>query len=224
MTDFHTHILPGMDDGSRDLRESLEMLRQEARQGVTAVALTPHFYASQNSPEEFLLRREQALAELESALEPGMPRLLPGAEVRYFEGICHARALDRLRIETTELLLLEMPMGPWDQRMVGNVLELNRRDGMQVLLAHVERYPQVPEAVWQTLQEEGVLMQANVSFFANWKTRHKALGLVRKGRVHLLGTDCHSMGRRPPDWEKLPEKAKYLQGAGAQWLARQGEL
>ena len=60
MVDFHTHILPGIDDGSRQTEESLELLRLERASGVDTVVLTPHFYASQNSPEGFLERRARA--------------------------------------------------------------------------------------------------------------------------------------------------------------------
>ena len=57
MIDLHSHILPQMDDGSRSVDESLQMLAALAAQGVTDVAATPHFYASENSPERFLARR-----------------------------------------------------------------------------------------------------------------------------------------------------------------------
>ena len=55
-TDFHSHILPGMDDGSRSVEESLGMLRMEAKHGIRRIVATPHFYARQNSPTEFLDR------------------------------------------------------------------------------------------------------------------------------------------------------------------------
>ena len=43
MTDYHSHILPGMDDGSRSVEESLSLLREEVRQGIDTVVMTPHF-------------------------------------------------------------------------------------------------------------------------------------------------------------------------------------
>ena len=54
MIDFHTHILPGMDDGSRSVAESIAMLRAQAEQGVTTVIATPHFYANDESVATFL--------------------------------------------------------------------------------------------------------------------------------------------------------------------------
>ena len=57
MTDLHTHILPGMDDGARSAEESIHLLRLEWEQGVRRVALTPHFYPQREGLEEFLHRR-----------------------------------------------------------------------------------------------------------------------------------------------------------------------
>ena len=67
MLDVHTHILPGMDDGSKNIRQSLAMLHRERKQGVSDVILTPHFYASQESPQKFLHRRAEAVSVLAEA-------------------------------------------------------------------------------------------------------------------------------------------------------------
>ena len=55
--DFHTHVLPAMDDGSRSVEESLQMLRMEAEQGIFHVVATPHFYPQYDNPEQFLRKR-----------------------------------------------------------------------------------------------------------------------------------------------------------------------
>ena len=69
MVDFHTHILPGIDDGSRKTEESLELLRLERKMGVDTVVLTPHFYADENCPARFLERRSRAWDRLREQLE-----------------------------------------------------------------------------------------------------------------------------------------------------------
>ena len=58
--DFHSHILPGIDDGSRNVEESIALLRKEAEQGITHVIATPHFYPQHDTPERFLKRRNEA--------------------------------------------------------------------------------------------------------------------------------------------------------------------
>ncbi len=218
--DFHTHILPAMDDGSRSVEESLAILQEEARQGVVAAILTPHFYAQQNSPEEFLARRAQAW----QALLPhtgGLPTLFLGAEVHYFEGIAAVQGLERLCIEKTDLLLVEMPMCRWSSRMVDELVALNSRKDICVVLAHIERYlsMQSPQTI-QRLLSIGILFQANVSFFGDWQTRRKAIAMAQRGQIHLLGSDCHSMGTRRPNWNKLPEQADPLHEQGYRLLMR----
>ena len=158
MIDIHSHILPGMDDGSSSLEESLAMARESARQGVRLLAATPHFYATEENPASFLRRREASLALLESAWQDGFPTLLVGAEVRYFDGISRVEEVSSLVLEHTRILLLEMPFAPWSTRMVDEVVELQRR-GFQVLLAHIERYLKDQDSrVWDTLRQNGVWM------------------------------------------------------------------
>lgn len=200
MIDIHTHILPGMDDGSSSLEESLAMARESARQGVRLLAATPHFYATQEDPNSFLRRREKSLALLESAWQDSFPTLLVGAEVRYFDGISRVEKIAHLTLDHTRILLLEMPFTSWSRRMVEEVVELQRSRGLQVLLAHVERYLKDQDGqVWETFRQNGVWMQCNANFFLRWQTKRKAQALFKKGEIQMLGSDTHNMTSRPPN-------------------------
>ena len=200
MIDIHTHILPGMDDGSSSLEESLSMARESARQGVRLLAATPHFYATQEDPNSFLRRREKSLALLESAWQDSFPTLLVGAEVRYFDGISRVEKIAHLTLDHTRILLLEMPFTSWSRRMVEEVVELQRSRGLQVLLAHVERYLKDQDGqVWETFRQNGVWMQCNANFFLRWQTKRKAQALFKKGEIQMLGSDTHNMTSRPPN-------------------------
>lgn len=200
MIDIHTHILPGMDDGSGSLEESLAMAKESARQGVRLLAATPHFYATQEDPERFLQRREKSLALLESAWQDSFPTLLVGAEVRYFDGISRVEKIAHLTLDHTRILLLEMPFTSWSRRMVEEVVELQRSRGLQVLLAHVERYLKDQNGqVWETFRQNGVWMQCNANFFLRWQTKRKAQALFKKGEIQMLGSDTHNMTTRPPN-------------------------
>ena len=200
MIDIHTHILPGMDDGSVSLEERLAMAKASARQGVRLLAATPHFYATQEDPNSFLRRREKSLALLESAWQDSFPTLLVGAEVRYFDGISRVEKIAHLTLDHTRILLLEMPFTSWSRRMVEEVVELQRSRGLQVLLAHVERYLKDQDGqVWETFRQNGVWMQCNANFFLRWQTKRKAQALFKKGEIQMLGSDTHNMTTRPPN-------------------------
>jgi len=198
MTDIHCHVLPQMDDGSQSVEESLAMLEAMAAQGVDRVVATPHFYAHENSPEEFLARRTARMEKLAGVLHPDLPALKLGAEVYYFEGVSRCEELEALKIEGTGLLLLEMPFCRWSRRMLQEVWEIHSSRAT-VLLAHIERYLRWQDReTWDMLAKWGVLNQCNASFFLRWQTRQKALRMLREGRVQLLGSDSHNMESRPP--------------------------
>ncbi len=200
MMDIHSHVLPCMDDGSAGVEESIEMLIESARQGIQIMAATPHFYPTENSIEEFLIRREASAEKLRAVWREEYPSLLLGAEVYYFRGISRVENIEKLRIEETELLLLEMPFEKWNDRMLSEVLELQARPGIQVLLAHIERYLRYQKnpGIWEPLLGAGVRVQCNAEFFQDWRTRGKAARMMKQGKIFLLGSDSHNMTSRPP--------------------------
>ena len=216
MLDIHTHILPGMDDGSKSVEESLMMLREQARQGVDTVVCTPHFYAEQNDPAQFIARREAAWNQLKPELTPELPAIRLGAEVQYFTGISRVESVSRLRIQGTNLLLLEMPFSKWTDWAVEEAMELNSREDMQVILAHIERYLQwQPKDIVERMVDAGFLIQCNVEFFKHWRTKHKALRMLRDGQIHLIASDCHNMSSRKPNLGQLPREAlAYMADVG----------
>lgn len=208
MIDFHTHILPKMDDGSESTEESIVMLKMQAEQGIRCVVATPHFYAEHETPQDFLHRREHSYQSLQQEIErQGLQEQLPqirlGAEVRYFEGISRSSAVHDLKIEKTDLLLLEMPFVSWSQRMIQEVKAAQQQLDLTILLAHVERYRRTQGFFFhKKLEEMGALIQSNAEFFLNKQTRKKAMHLFEEGKINLLGSDCHNCTVRPPNLGK----------------------
>lgn len=198
--DCHTHLLPGVDDGSRNVDESKQLLAMLQEQGITTVIATPHFYANEQSIQQFLDRRAAACETLKAALtDMSPPTILLGAEVRYYHGIARLDGLDRLCVENTRVLLLEMPMTRWSGSMVRELLEIANTKNVTLVLAHIERYVRLqPREVWEQLLHNGVLMQVNASYFNERRTRRKALRQLNEGTIHLLGSDCHGVRSRPP--------------------------
>lgn len=199
MIDWHSHVLPSMDDGSRDVEESVSMLRALAEQGIDTVVATPHFYANDESVESFIERRAESFKTLKAALDDNAPRILLGAEVRYYAGIGRMTELSRLAIESTRLVLIEMPMTRWTEYTVKELIELAGTSRLTVVLAHIERYFALQDKdVWRRLAENGVLMQVNASAFNGFAQRRKMIKLLQNGMLHFIGSDCHNMTSRPP--------------------------
>ncbi len=199
MVDLHSHILPGIDDGSRNVEESLQLLRMLSEQGVSRVAATPHFSADRESVEDFITRRQRSYETLIKETGEGMPEIMLGAEVKYYQGISRMDDLKKLCIEGSNLFLLEMPMTRWTEYIIKELLEISCSRGVALVLAHIERYLklQTPE-VWERLLEGGVLMQVNATFFTELRTRRKAISMLKNSAIHFLGSDCHRAVERPP--------------------------
>ena len=213
MIDWHTHILPGMDDGSRDVAESVSMVNMQVAQGVSTVIATPHFYANDESVDAFLARRKGALESLKAELPENAPTIKLGAEVRYYQGISRMEDLKALRIEGTKLLLLEMPMSSWTESLIRDLVEMSGKGSTQIVLAHVERYLNLQkQSVWDRISESGILMQANASFFTSVGTKRKAFSLLKKGGIHFVGSDCHNMTLRSPQIGKAFEMIRKKLG------------
>ena len=200
MIDWHSHVLPRMDDGSRSVEESLKMLDEMRRQGVSVVVATPHFYANQDTIESFLNRRSSSFESLKPHLNDAHPRIVCGAEVRYYPGIARFKELSALAIEGTGLLLLEMPSERWTEYTVNELIELSSTSGLTIVLAHIERYmPMQSIKVFERLRENGILMQVNASFFKRFSSRRKALSWLDSGLIQFLGSDTHNMTDRAPN-------------------------
>ena len=203
MTDFHTHLLPKIDDGSKSSDETVKMLLKSAKAGVRRVIATPHFNSNHWSVEKFLKIRESAYEAVKENLTPEMPEIRLGAEVRYYEGISRLESLRDLCIEGTNLLLLEMPVDKWSTFAQKELSELSCRGDMQLVLAHIDRY--LGFQSFETIEEfsrQGILMQLNAEAFTSFFTRGKALKMLKSGMVQFIGSDCHDLGRRPPNMDK----------------------
>ena len=203
MIDFHSHILPKTDDGSRSTNESVSMLMSLSGQGVKKVFATPHFYANSESVDSFLERRQCSFERLKQNMTPDMPEVLLGAEVRYYSGIGHLDKLESLCMQGSRLLLLEMPESRWTEYTVREITDMQSERNVIPVLAHVERYIgyQDPQTVYRLL-DSGVMMQINASFLNGFFSRMKALSMLKRNQIHFIGSDCHNMTDRPPEIEK----------------------
>ena len=215
MIDFHCHILPGIDDGSGSLEETRKMLQQAGSQGVRYMVATPHFYADRMMPRDFLDKRQKAFECVVS--EDIAPELGLGAEVYYFDNMSRSDELQKLQINDTGLLLVEMPFTGWTDRIVDDVCRLQDRQGLTPVLAHVERYrngDQFPR-YRDKLLSEGVLMQANAGSFGLIRTGFWLQQQMKRGCIHFLGSDCHNLTTRQPNMETAERMILKRLGAGA---------
>lgn len=216
IVDFHTHILPGIDDGSKDVKESIAMLELEAQQGITHIVTTPHFYANHDHPKQFLERRKKAEEKLfeEMKKHENLPKVSIGAEVFYFRGISEFENLDSFRILGTRCVMIEMPMITWSKGMYAELKSIKQKHDLIPIIAHVDRYLGLfkNHEIMEYLSELPVLVQANANCLAGGLVSGRMMKYLKNDQIHLLGSDCHNMTNRPPNLGNVIQKIEKKLG------------
>jgi protein-tyrosine phosphatase len=197
MIDIHCHILPGIDDGPRDIAESIEMARIAAADGITTIVATPHLRDRANMVEDII----SGVARLNASLAVlNIPvKILRGADINVMLSI---QTLRDYTINGTSYLLYEFPHTHMPHN-AGQIIFNAMRSGLHPIITHPERNPSVirnPDLII-TLRETGPLIQVTAgSLTGNFgaEARECALYLLKKGAVDFLATDAHSSNGRKP--------------------------
>ncbi len=197
MIDLHSHILPGLDDGSETFEAALELARSAIADGITCVAATPHvrddYPTEPGQMEELVASLRAGLREQAIALE-----LLTGGEIALdFLPQLDDAALRRFGLGgNPRCLLLEMPYSGWPLGLEQTVFDLQLR-GFAIVLAHPERNDEVqerPERL-ERLVEMGTLVQltaASIDGRLGPPPQKTGIRLLQLGLAHLLASDAHA--------------------------------
>lgn len=213
MIDFHSHILPNMDDGADSVETSLAMLRQSFLQGVDVMVSTSHFYADEEFPQSFLERRAEAFQILQEAMlvqADVFPEIVLGAEVLYFPGIADAAEMEPLRITNSSCILIEPPMTIWTDSMLDEIERMGESLHCIPVIAHVDRFMTYlkDESLISRVRERKLLVQVNADYFLNPETTKSAMKNLKQGNIHLVGSDCHNLGSRSPNMGAMRRRVR----------------
>ncbi len=204
MFDIHSHIIYHIDDGSRDIDESVKLIKSDVEQGATDIIATPHYYIQQpTSPKRI---REKLDDIREAVRDAGIEvNLYTGNEVLYFDSMAE-------RLESGEILTLAdsrytliefYPLESYNTilRCVRNV----RNAGYRPIIAHAERFKGIREHGLKEVISLGAYIQLSTEPLS-----HKGLGALldgetkfirnalKNGEAHFMGTDMHRHDTRPP--------------------------
>lgn len=207
--DFHSHILPNMDDGSSGIDESLKLLQMLADQNVEKVILTSHFYRQNENIEKFISRREQAYAKLKEAVDGNnnYPETLLGAEVYFYPSLSSDPDFHRLCIENTDYILLELPFELFHDNFYSSFSKFINNCEHKIILAHIERYLNFGNSIDDILRlfDYGdFICQMNCTSLATAGfTKRRVLSkMINSGLISVIGTDTHNTSSRPPMYDK----------------------
>ncbi len=223
LIDLHTHILPGLDDGSPDLETSVQMAVLAAKSGVRGIAATSHGNGFAYTAEEYQEKFRILKRELEKRNIP--VRLYSGLEILVHEdtGIL----LDEgwlLTLGGTKNILIEFDFEEQGERVCACIGDLQRR-GYGIVLAHPERYlwmQKNPDLAY-FLEEKGCHLQVNKgSIFGQFGQRPQMLAkqFLADGIVSILASDAHDARYRTPSMDRLLRylRERYSQEQIRSWL------
>ena len=218
MIDFHSHILPAIDDGSKNVNMSIEMLEEGYRQGITQIIATPHFYPSEeHGILQFLEKRQYAYEEIAKVqAKRTIPKIHLGAEVYLGCDLSDVEDVEKLCVEGTNTILIEMPFNGWKQWMFECIYSLKVDRGLRPVMAHIDRYIDIASFDLGKLIEAGAAFQLNAESFDNSKWAKRIGFLFENNAAHVLGSDMHNTTSRACNIGKAIDYIESV--AGQDWV------
>ncbi len=223
--DLHTHILPGIDDGSRDWEETRQMLSMAYSQGVRTIVATPHNYPRHRQDSQQILELCARAEEMAKELDPKM-QVLPGNEVFYREGIF--RGIEKGQILTladSRYLLVEFHPDSSERQVLSGIRELTE-EGFVPVVAHVERVRALfgNKTARQQALELGCCFQTNSQSLLGGRfapITRRLCKMIEEKEIHFLGSDCHNTReRRPVMADTVKKLEKRISAKGLERLLR----
>ncbi|MEG0942240.1 MAG: CpsB/CapC family capsule biosynthesis tyrosine phosphatase [Angelakisella sp.] len=201
MTDIHTHILSGIDDGAADETESFELINLERVSGVRRIVFTPHFNFERQDLEEFIHNRAEAYRKIATLPKDVAVKL--GAEVFFSPKLCE-QDIRPLCIQDTNYILIELDTAHYPFALDETLYRIQLA-GYTPILAHVERYSYLSDnpKLLHHWVEKGWVAQINAgSLFHGCRQRKLVMGWIKKGLVQVVASDVHSVQKRRPCLDK----------------------
>lgn len=219
MIDIHSHILPGLDDGSQSLEESVQMAQSAVADGIKKMVATPHLYRN-NFEHEDLGVLEQTKNSLVEALKANhIPlEIYLGAEVHISHNLFDEIRLNRksLVINESSYILIEFPSDHIFSGVKHLFFDL-MSDGLTPIIAHPERnslFARNPELLYDLVHMGGFTQMNSGSFYGLYgrRVREVALQFLELNLLHFIGSDCHNVRFSRPRFSDAVKNIAALAG------------
>ncbi len=215
MIDIHSHCLPSIDDGAKDVETSLKMLAESYSQGVELCVLTPHCVLHQpDSVKKFLDSRRKSFEMLQEKIGQEnlqVPALRLGAEVYFDNDISLYEGVEKLCIEGTNLLLVEFPMRGISKMSYDWLYSLTLK-GIKPVIAHVDRYRCYNDLI-NDFSDLDVAFQLNAENFLSFFGRRHLAKILKHEEVFIVSSDMHDLTERPCNMKNAFLRSQKMLGA-----------
>lgn len=206
MIDIHAHILPGADDGAKNIEETKILLRKAYSQGIRGVIATPHYFCGKKGrSREELLKSVEEVQALASGIGSDF-YIYPGNEI-YYTVSAVERLLEgsALTLAGSRYVLVEFSLEESFKDIYEGIRRLTQARYYPII-AHVERYPCLKiSGAADELIRAGAYLQMNYSALSDTRNlleQGRCRKLVWDRKIHFLGTDMHRPSYRMPEIEK----------------------
>jgi protein-tyrosine phosphatase len=212
MIDIHTHIIPNVDDGSKSLEISRELLNLELKNNVKNVFLTPH--QNEKTLNKTLIMNKYL--ELKNNVKDIDINLYLGSEIYYYDNLSEDLKNNKIiTMNNTKYLLIEFSTR-YNVGVIDKLYDLKVL-GYIPIVAHLERYPYLEPKDYDKIHNMGCMIQVNTKSF-NEKIYKKTIKyLLKKNLIDFIGTDCHDLEKRNVEYDldkifkKHPQFLKKLE-------------
>lgn len=214
MIDFHAHILPGIDDGAKDLSESYQLLVSQKSQGIDTVVATPH-YLGRKTVSEFIEKRNAAYEAVMQEGYQDIPEIILGAEVALYYGLSEREDLALTCVQGTNYILLELPMEYWNDWVFDEIYKVSVKHHVKPIIAHLDRYMDENKRQIDRLLALDVVIQINAEALFRMASRRFVKKVWKQKEMLLLGSDCHNLTNRKCELAKADAIIKRILGKEA---------
>jgi len=209
MIDIHNHIIFDVDDGSRDLEQSIRMIKAAKEAGYTEICFTPHYMEDGYKTKRTIL--EEKVEEIRDELKKENVdiKLYLGEEIFIFPSL--PESLDKvICLNDSRYILIEFPLVE-EISFIDDVIYQLMTLGKVPIIAHPERYFSTEKdfSFVERLVQKGVLLQVNINSLVGHygkPAKNIAIKLLKKNMVHFLGSDAHSSA----GYRKITESMEAL--------------
>ena len=202
MTDIHAHILPKLDDGPRELEQSIELVSSCASSGIDRIAATSHYYSAYTPLEEFTDRRSRRLELIRNALNDNNinVEIISAAEVNISNIIFNNKDISSLCYGNTNNILLEIPHTETEFENASKLIErIGIYFNVTPVVAHIERYKFLVknEKNVEYLRSIGCFIQIDAECLLKGSVflKRRILRYINNGLVDFIASDCHGADR-----------------------------
>lgn len=210
MIDMHCHILPNIDDGSKNMEETIHMIKEAKKAGFTSLISTSHYiegyYEATNQ------ERRELIQQIQKELQQEKIDIYLGNENYFSDNLVHLIENEKAStINGTSYVLFEFPMNTKPLNIYNIIYDMIQNK-LKPILAHPERYKFIqedPNIIYDLIQK-GVLMQANFASIIGYYGKAPkmiASKMLQNNMIHFLGTDAH---RKNTIYPKIPEILKEI--------------